>query len=252
MKIQGFLFSPVFLVVVHLIGGGQALVVERGLEPNAPRRLQIRALDHPSPKDAIHLFHGTTDAKKADNIFKDGFDIGKAAFVGDFHQSPVLGAYLTDSIYAAAQFACYPSTVTVPANVKANTVHIVEFSWDGDSSVFEFTSKSDDWRKFEQYNLEFKEPKISNHDEILTKLMVSGPMEGLADVHLTPSFWQYAALGKRTTGYSSKLKPVKIHKNIVCGNVPAGKDLTDEIYATGQFSDDSSLSAVVTTLQAAV
>ncbi|KAJ3859552.1 hypothetical protein EV359DRAFT_68061 [Lentinula novae-zelandiae] len=188
------------------------------------QRQQSRsALIHPSAKHSVHLFHGTFESSLANNILKVGFDVNKSGRPegGDFRRSP-------DSIYAAAQFVCH-----APDQDDASTqtsAYVVEFSWDGDEDVQEFTAKDNSWIE----------------DSIMAEIMVTGPMDlstvldDSIDDHLTESFWQYAILAhqnpQKKYNYSDKLKPLMVYE-VYCDHVPIGNALTDKMYAMGQQAD---------------
>ncbi|KAJ3878293.1 hypothetical protein F5051DRAFT_428289 [Lentinula edodes] len=206
------------------------------------QRQQSRsALIHPSAKHSVHLFHGTFESSLANNILKVGFDVNKSGKPdsGDFHRSP-------DSIYAAAQFVCH-----APDQDDASTqtsAYVVEFSWDGDEHVQEFTAKDNSWIQFQMYNIDTTGTvtKPASYDSIMAKTMVTGPMDlstvldDSIDDHLTESFWQYAILAhqdpQKKYTYSDKLKPLTVHE-VYCDHVPIGNALTDKMYAMGQQAD---------------
>jgi len=82
----------------------------------APKsRLHKRALAHPSGKEAMTLFHGTTTLGSAQAMAATdhGVDLAKTSRDGDLHHKKLEGGtcngglYLTDSLIAAAQFICY-------------------------------------------------------------------------------------------------------------------------------------------------
>ncbi|KAJ3852628.1 hypothetical protein EV368DRAFT_64748 [Lentinula lateritia] len=213
------------------------------------QRQQSRsALIHPSAKHSVHLFHGTFESSLANNILKVGFDVNKSGRPegGDFHRSPVHAGYMTDSIYAAAQFVCH-----APDQDDASTqtsAYVVEFSWDGDEHVQEFTAKDNSWIEFQMYNIDTTgtETKPASYDGIMAKTMVTGPMDlstvfdDSIDDHLTESFWQYAIIAhqnpQKKYTYSDKLKPLTVHE-VYCDHVPIGNALTDKMYAMGQQAD---------------
>ncbi|KAH7880171.1 uncharacterized protein C8R40DRAFT_1234449 [Lentinula edodes] len=193
------------------------------------QRQQSRStLIHPSAKHSVHLFH----AGKPEG--------------GDFHRSPVHAGYMTDSIYAAAQFVCH-----APDQDDGSTqtsAYVVEFSWDGDEHVQEFTAKDNSWIEFQMYNIDTTgtDTKPASYDSIMAKTMVTGPMDlstvldDSIDDHLTESFWQYAILAhqdpQKKYTYSDKLKPLTVHE-VYCDHVPIGNALTDKMYAMGQQAD---------------
>jgi len=165
------------------------------------------------------LFHGTNTPENAEAM-QAKVDLSKTSSVGDLHFKKRVGGtcngglYLTDSVIAAAQFACY--------NKRAQTAYVLEYDWDPKShNVYEFAPTDTLSRAMcQQYD------------------MVTGPMnKPVSDDDLTPSFWQYAIVNQATA--TDGLKYVTTH-TIPCkketgrDNVPRSNALTDDVYSLGQ------------------
>ncbi|KAF9063666.1 hypothetical protein BDP27DRAFT_1451174 [Rhodocollybia butyracea] len=217
----------------------------------------VKPVTHPSAKGKITLFHGTSDWEAANKMKTEGFDLDRyGAPAGDFHSSGAKAGYLTDSIYSAAQFVCYPPNYD-KLFINTKRVYVVEFIWEGDKDtpIHEFSNDLK-WKQFWNYNQRDhggygREMKPADFDEIMAKTMITGPMDIHDDVNFTPNFWQYAVIGHRNRNlkytYSDKLQPVRdieVHKAL-CRNVPKGK-LSDEKYAEGQKSNPKFEETLVT------
>jgi len=252
------MFRGACVMLPYILLGFQSIISEayhipivRRTDSNEPTHTE--PLIHPSAKGEITLFHSTTNKKAADAIIKEkGFDLTDyAANFGDFHAFPVRAAYLTDSIYSAAQFACYPAGFEGSQHsIKDQIVYIIQFTWEGDTSIEEFPGTTPEWEEFCNYNLAFQNgPRVefikpAGYDEIMAKTMITGPMKvpnSAIDKFRTPNFWQYAVLGRKNPmipgkyTHSDKLKD-PILREARCGHVRMGNQLSDETYREGQGS----------------
>ncbi|KAJ7452266.1 hypothetical protein FB451DRAFT_1409420 [Mycena latifolia] len=211
-----------------------------------PRRLLPRAVRHPSAKNTISLFHGTT-ATSAAAIVAQGPQISRTP-KGDFNSKPEVdgGFYLSDSLITAAQFACHEQDRGSPAQVD-----VLEFTWHGSSSVHEFASQTNEWVSFVEHNLGPDPVKDAFHPqavEIFKNVMVSGPMNGPDDLDLTDEFFQYAVVNQDAANTQLVMKTR--HQNIFCANVPKGNSLTDAQY-TGTQGGNSQFNTLLATLKQA-
>ncbi|KAF9063654.1 hypothetical protein BDP27DRAFT_1334817 [Rhodocollybia butyracea] len=129
------MFRGACVMLAYILLGFQSIISEAYHIPIV-RRLDSKPfkLIHPSAKGNITLFHGTSDRVAAYEIVEDqGFDLaGYGASTGDFHSTGVRAGYLTDSIYSAAQFACYPLKFNKDF-IPVKRVYVVEFTWEGDT-----------------------------------------------------------------------------------------------------------------------
>ncbi|KAJ7501053.1 hypothetical protein B0H11DRAFT_1993475 [Mycena galericulata] len=208
---------------------------ERATDPSS----SPSGLIHPDPTTSFRLFHGSESV--AGIVPPNHVDLSKTKRVGDFHHySEVAGGfYMTDSLVAAAQFACYqdPDALEAP-----DTVEVVEFQWTGTGVQAKlFTSQDDEWNSFVQYNTKTPAGEVdttnSFHieavDILKSNVIIAGPMNAIEDADLTKSFWQYALIDQ-ATATSPKLQYITHHSNIFCNSVPMGAELTDAVYAQGQ------------------
>jgi len=174
-------------------------------------------LVHPSGKTATTLFHGTQNGAAAKSM-EAGVDLSKTHKCGDLHhdndKKSEGGAYFTDSVIVAAQFACYKDTYD-PSLPQPASVHVLEFSWTpGTSKVYEFKDLAS-----------VSDAQCRAYD------MITGPMHNpLTDKDMTKSFWQYAIVNQASAKGLVYHQTYEVH----CKNVPKGPALTDELYEHGQ------------------
>ncbi|KAF7309314.1 hypothetical protein MIND_00301700 [Mycena indigotica] len=214
-------------------------------------RHEARAgLAHPSGKGRVTLFHGTDPSKAAS--LTAGVNLAKTAPTGDFNHKPEVpgGFYLTDSVIAAAQFACWGAEQGEPAKVD-----VFEYAWDGvGAGVFEFPGQTPDWLEFLFYNSEEDTTRENVDDDFRAqaveiyknKVMITGPMNGQDDELITNEFQQYAIINQAAV--TSRLRLVARHQNIVCKNVPQADALTTTLYTKGQGGNPS-FQSLLTKLQ---
>ncbi|KAJ3911698.1 hypothetical protein F5877DRAFT_72982 [Lentinula edodes] len=146
---------------------------------------------------------------------------------GDLHNVAVSGVdggfYLTDSLLAAAQFAC--------RNLEAKA-YVLEYKWTGAKSL-------QCWAEFTAFLDYDKHAEASSRNAALDQIMadddmITGPMmDKYADALITPYFRQYAVIKQRAA--TNNLKYTSTYK-VPCTVVPVGKDLLAEYY-TAQASD---------------
>lgn len=233
-----FKYLSAGFVVLLLVSSGEALPKGKpgatcAVRPPA-RSLHKRALVHPSGKEAVTLFHGTSNQAGA-TAMAQKVDLAKTNNCGDLHhhtKGADGGAYLTDSIIAAAQYAChrdeYQGSPT-PADA-----YVLEFTWTpGTSKVYEFHALKD-----------LTDDKCHEND------MITGPMhDDVVDVGLTRVFWQYAIVKQAAVQGLKHVKTYTIPCNGESGeNVPKADKLTSAIYEEGQKTN-SGFSNLVTQLE---
>jgi hypothetical protein len=187
---------------------------------DAPKsNLHKRApVTHPSAAHAITLFHGTALQAHVDSIHQHGMQLSATRQVGDFNSNTVGGtaggAYFTDSLAAAAQFACFGDHRSSPA-----TVHVLEFTWNpAGLHVHEFTGETAEWRNLMTANSGQHADKVAAAQLMHNNDMIAGPMNaGPADSKLTKDFWQYAIIKQHAI--DTGLHYVTTHSNIQCHKV---------------------------------
>ncbi|KJA24281.1 hypothetical protein HYPSUDRAFT_53878 [Hypholoma sublateritium FD-334 SS-4] len=177
------------------------------------------------------LFHGTRTEENVISL-STNVDLSKTNSMGDLHTNKKGGAdggaYFTDSLVAAAQYACY-STKYDTTMALPDIVYVASFQWTpGQFKVHEFSTKSE-----------------VTADKSDTSDMISGPMSAPAfiDMYLTPYFWQYAVVKKTAVAGLKHLQNYKVY----CKNVPEGRNLQEQEYAKGQ-SGNPEFNALVTGL----
>ncbi|KAJ6563993.1 hypothetical protein B0H19DRAFT_1285122 [Mycena capillaripes] len=184
---------------------------------------------HPDPRSTFSLFHGTRVS------FAPPVDLSQSVKVGDFHHYSEVpgGFYMTDSLVAAAQFACFQDP---NEDVSPDTVAVVEFQWTG-------TEPNNTGIQFISYNLGTEVGSENTADPFYDQAMdilksnaiISGPMALPEDKDLTPWFWQYTVINQDTA--SSAALGYKTEYTVHCSSVPMGSDLTVQNYAAGQGGD---------------
>ncbi|KAH8798064.1 hypothetical protein DL96DRAFT_1720697 [Flagelloscypha sp. PMI_526] len=199
--------------------------------------LNIRApVVHPLGKSEVTLFHGTSSDADAKELAKM-VDLSKGAAGGDLNDG---GFYMTDSIYAAAQFACQD---------VVEKVFVLEFKWQGtDLRVKEFQNGDPDLEQFLAYD---KDPDTNTEDNpamnaIMTgNDMITGPMHKITtDRNLAPDFRQYAATKQKPID-DGKLTFVTTHE-LFCSVVPIAGGVDENLYTVGQRSNSGFSLAVAT------
>ncbi|KAJ2914607.1 hypothetical protein MD484_g5793, partial [Candolleomyces efflorescens] len=176
---------------------------------------------HPDAKSPVVLFHGTNDKSRSETLGEP--KLSKTNIEGDLHKyshkermkGPCGGFYLTDSIIAAAQYACY--RVGGPDNVP--TAYVQSYKWnppagfgDGPSDIFSYPDNTP--------HKELKADTCKNYQ------MATAPMRDPRwDVELTDDFRQYAIF-KQELLAEPILKAEKIY-TFPCVNVPKGKNLPE-------------------------
>ncbi|KAJ7479038.1 hypothetical protein FB451DRAFT_1240452 [Mycena latifolia] len=216
-------------------------------------RIKARAnVRHPSGTGDIILFHGTSPTA-AEAVEDKGVDLSKTASRGDFSHRPESdgGFYMTDSLIAAAQFACHEHTIPRGAEVD-----VLEFSWRGAGmSVKEFPSADAEFDSFLEYNEgpDTDSEDVPNEDdpfrtealEIYENDMITGPLppNGVFDVDLNKVlFHQYAVI--KQAAADSNLVLTTRHRTILCKNVPKKTALTAEMYTDTQGGNANFATAV--------
>ncbi|KAF9021569.1 hypothetical protein BDZ89DRAFT_1115882, partial [Hymenopellis radicata] len=184
---------------------------------------------HQDPKKKITLYHGTPMSNlkdKMEHMVANWPPTGK----GDFSRTG--GIYLTDSLRAAAQWACYGKSTS-----DGQEGGIIEYTWDGESAnVYPYSSwpSKADYQNFIHANFAgmLKDSGSLTRNEAKAKAaelvafskkhdMFEGPME-TAEPKITDHFWQYAivdleafkAHAKMTAGYK-----------VACSKIAAGNSL---------------------------
>ncbi|KAJ7710413.1 hypothetical protein B0H17DRAFT_1190156 [Mycena rosella] len=220
--------------------------------PLTAKKGSIRAragVQHPSGTSRITLFHAATSANAA-SVAAQGVDLSQTAASGDFSHRPEVagGFYMTDSLIAAAQFACFESQ-----QARTTAVDVLEFTWAGSANVKAFPSANAEFESFLDYNEEEEDVEATSnpfHAQALTIFkndMVTGPLGGgVFDQDLTKNFLQYAVIQQAAA--SSKLSLVARHQNILCKNVPKKEALTATLYTQTQ-GGNSQFNTVLATLQ---
>ncbi|KAH7869183.1 uncharacterized protein C8R40DRAFT_1074249 [Lentinula edodes] len=143
---------------------------------------------------------------------------------GDLHDVAVSGVdggfYLTDSLLAAAQFAC--------RNLEAKA-YVLEYKWTGANLPVKEYQKGAEFTAFLDYD------KHAALDQIMVDNdMITGPMtDKYADALITPYFRQYAVIKQRAA--TNNLKYTSTYE-VPCTAVPVGKDLLAEYYTASQKS----------------
>ncbi|KAJ6610648.1 hypothetical protein B0H10DRAFT_2224810 [Mycena sp. CBHHK59/15] len=203
-------------------------------------QIKVRTgLSHPHPTGTFSLFHGAESV--AELVPPDRVDLRKTQPRGDFHHVPEVpysGFYMTDSLVAAAKFACFGE------DEGPDTVEVVEFQWTGtDISTYVFPEEVTEWQQFVRYNMETPEGEEATRDPfhaqalaiLQHKVMIAGPMNTEDDMDLTSSFWQYALIDQMTAN-SNRLEYKAQYSNIFCNSMGlgVGTALMDTVYAEGQ------------------
>jgi len=220
-----FRYLSAGLVVLLLVSSGEALPKGKpgaACAVRAPgRSLHKRNLAHPSGKQAVTLFHGTSSSASAASIKAHGVDLAKTNHCGDLHHTAKGadgGAYFTDSVIAAAQYACHRDAYA--KSPTPTNAYVLEFQWvPGSSKVFEFSSL-----------------KELTDDKCRDNAMITGPMHNpMTDTGLTTDFWQYAIVKQDALHGLHYVATHVIPCHGTSGeNVPLGNKLTSATYADGQ------------------
>ncbi|KAK7450571.1 hypothetical protein VKT23_012880 [Stygiomarasmius scandens] len=188
---------------------------------------------HPPGKSNVVLFHGTEDPQSEAKL-KKAVDLSVIKD-GDYHSTAVEGVdggfYLTDSLLAAAQFACRK----LPDAKKA---YVLEFQWSGASLPVKDYKEGTEYQAFLDYE---KHGDATTRNAALDKVMkdnamISGPMNAAGDEYLSKFFWQYAVI--KQSAATNNLKYVKTHE-ITCTAVPIGEDVDDTLYSASQESNSN-------------
>ncbi|KAF7357746.1 hypothetical protein MVEN_00820500 [Mycena venus] len=192
-------------------------------------------ITHPDAAGTITLFHGTTAANAA-ALAAGSVDLSRTRGTGDFNHFPEVpgGFYLTDSLVAAGQFACFGIPGSRPA-----TADVVEYRWTGAGrKTFTFPGETADWLAFQQFNNNPNKvvvttgPFAAKAAQLFTNDMIAGPLNGPSDFLLTDDFQQYAVISQNAA--TNGLQFVARHQNIICDNIPTGNGLTARLYQQGQ------------------
>ncbi|KAK7450565.1 hypothetical protein VKT23_012874 [Stygiomarasmius scandens] len=184
---------------------------------------------HPPGKSNVVLFHGTEDPQSAAAL-KKTVDLSVIKN-GDYHSTAVDGVdggfYLTNSLFAAAQFACRK------LELKA---YILEFQWNGASLPVKEYKEGAEYQAFLDYEKhEDATTRNAALDQVMKdNAMISGPMNAPgADDYLSKYFWQYAVIKQEAA--SNNLKYIMTHE-ISCSAIPIGEEVDDTLYSAGQKS----------------
>ncbi|KAJ7448903.1 hypothetical protein FB451DRAFT_1288115 [Mycena latifolia] len=187
-------------------------------------RIKARAnVRHPSGTGNIILFHGTSPTGAA-ALEAQGVDLSKTASRGDFSHRPESdgGFYMTDSLIAAAQFACHEHTI--PRGAEVDVLGIM--------SVKAFPSANAEFDDFLEYNEgpDTDSEDVPNEDDPfhvdLNKVL----------------FHQYAVI--KQAAADSNLVLTTRHRTIFCKNVPKKTALTAEMYTNTQGGNANFATAV--------
>ncbi|KAJ7084530.1 hypothetical protein B0H15DRAFT_385285 [Mycena belliarum] len=204
-------------------------------------RIKARAgVSHPSGTGTTTLFHGTT-ALSAAALEAQGVRLERTAGRGDFSHRPECdgGFYLTDSLIAAAQFACHERQ-----QPRGDQVDVLEFTWRGAGMTIKaFPSANQEFDDFLEYNEgpdvddeedveNFEDPFHDEAREIYDNSdIITGPLppDGLFDVDLNKAlFRQYAVI--KQDAADNNLELTARHRSILCKNVPKNTALTAQMY----------------------
>jgi len=193
-------------------------IVEAAPTPYPASELVKRAgVSHPSATHSMMLFHGTATSAAA-NSMAHHVDLSQTHVCGDLHHNAKHGsdggAYFTDSLISAAQFACYKDAFD-PSLKLPTTVYVLAFKWTPGSHKVH----------------EFKDLKSLSEAQCAANDMISGPMwNPITDKHFTTDFWQYALVKQAATSGLAYVHTYQVH----CKNVPIGNALTGAMYEDGQ------------------
>ncbi|KAJ6594310.1 hypothetical protein B0H19DRAFT_1094975 [Mycena capillaripes] len=208
-----------------------AQIEERELEELEAR---IGGVTHPDATGTITLFHGTTPASGA-ALAAGHVDLSLTRDIGDFNHRPEVagGFYMSDSLTAAAQFACFGIPGKRPASAA-----VVQYRWTGaGKQVFTFPGQTADWQAFQEFNNNANEDVITTGfrpkaAQLFQNDMIVGPLNGPFDTHLSNDFQQYAVIKQATE--NTNLVFQQAHQNILCKNIPTGNAFTARMYQQGQ------------------
>ncbi|KAJ7075513.1 hypothetical protein B0H15DRAFT_655221 [Mycena belliarum] len=204
-------------------------------------RIKARAgVSHPSGTGTTTLFHGTT-ALSAAALEAQGVRLERTAGRGDFSHRPECdgGFYLTDSLIAAAQFACHERQ-----QPRGDEVDVLEFTWRGAGmGIKAFPSANQEFDDFLEYNEgpdvddeedveNFDDPFHDEAREIYDNSdMITGPLppDGLFDVDLNKALFRQYAVIKQDAADNNLVLTAR-HRSILCKNVPKNTVLTAQMY----------------------
>ncbi|KAJ4488996.1 hypothetical protein C8J55DRAFT_558052 [Lentinula edodes] len=194
------------------------------------KRKRIDAqVQHPLGRSDAVLFHGTYREDHAAELQSE-VDLSSIKH-GDLHDVAVSGVdggfYLTDSLLAAAQFAC--------RNLEAKA-YVLEYKWTGANLPVKEYQKGAEFTAFLDYDKHAEAPsRNAALDQIMADNdMITGPMmDEYADALITPYFRQYAVIKQRAA--TNNLKYTSTYE-VPCTAVPVGKDLLAEYYTASQKS----------------
>ncbi|KAJ7075520.1 hypothetical protein B0H15DRAFT_1027074 [Mycena belliarum] len=207
-------------------------------------RIKARAgVSHPSGTGTTTLFHGTT-ALSAAALEAQGVRLKRTAGRGDFSHRPECdgGFYLTDSLIAAAQFACHERQQ--PRGDQVDVLVHTEFTWRGAGmGIKAFPSATQEFDDFLEYNEgpdvddeedveNFDDPFHDEAREIYDNSdMITGPLppDGLFDVDLNKALFRQYAVIKQDAADNNLVLTAR-HRSILCKNVPKNTALTAQMY----------------------
>jgi len=221
---SSFKYMLAGLVVLLLLSSVEALPTHKKpgscliRTPQSKSQHKRSPVIHPSAKNAVILFHGTSKAGAATSMAHH-VDLLKTHSCGDLHHNKKHGsdggAYFTDSVVAAAQYACFEHAYDEKNVALPTTVDVLEFGWTpGNYKVYEF-----------------KAGEILSAAQCGAHDMVTGPMTNVdTDKFFTPTFWQYALVKQAATAGLAYRHTYKIH----CKHLRRGALLSDVDYTHGQ------------------
>ncbi|KAJ3520559.1 hypothetical protein NMY22_g12702 [Coprinellus aureogranulatus] len=183
-------------------------------------RRQVPPTVHPlgNSPHPITLFHGSDEEDEA--ISAQKVKLKETSKYGDLHapgEGCSGGFYLTDSLFAAAQFVCHSKSWETPNEFA----FVNEYTWTAPPGLKH--------RRYLQAN-EITRWDASEDCQIYD--MLEAPMyDPIADVDLHKDFWQYVIVNQEATaGLQFENRYV-----IPCMNVESGRDqVGPEVYQKGQ------------------
>ncbi|KAJ7263705.1 hypothetical protein C8J57DRAFT_1230900 [Mycena rebaudengoi] len=221
--------------------------------PHRDSRIKARdGLVHPHPRDTFRLFHGTPDASTL--VLPNSVDLSRAMPTGDFHHVSEVprGFYMTDSIVAAAQFACFGDPEEEEAPDSVEVIGGFKIILSSIMALIPAPRISVDWNWgltiLLSCTVDTTNPAQPAVAAILqNNVMIAGPMNLAEDVDLTNFFQQYAVIDQATANSPALVFQAR-HRNILCQSVPFAQALSDVIYEQGQGGNPG-FTALLQTLQ---
>lgn len=179
------------------------------------------ATTHPSGKAATTLFHGTATQENANSAKVP--DLSKTHASGDYHKRGGGcdgGFYLTDSLFAAAQFTCYAPAALGGKN--PSIAYVNQYKWSPPATL-----------KHKAFSSAGSAIDAEATAACKTTDLLEGPMNGMFDKEMHKDFYQYTITNQKTAGYLAFEKQYIIP----CANIASGKQLDSLLYQKGQASN---------------